>query len=258
MIRPFFHLVCALIFTAFSADGAAAEDQSIINGPPTKRLWAFNLAMEQIKLHGDRGNDIVGKAASVGFGLGYFINDRWLVQGFVGLRAGPWDRVRDSSFNSDFSGTGVSLETIYGLTGSSLRSGGSMWSFALVTGYTDLAGKSIGPNRKEPTNPNDSSGFFLEKSYQINANILWLNPGIEWTYIKAPRSTGNTPELLATRIEGCSIRVSAGVPIFASYRARSVARINDQGASQAQQEVTDKGRLRGYSVITSLQTWLGS
>ena len=251
-------LLCA--GTLIATSSFAIEDQSITNGPPTTRLWAFSASVEQFRLHGDRGNDVFGKAGQVGFGLGVFVNDRWLVQGLVNLHAGPWERIRDSSFNADFSGTGVTVESIVGLTGPTLRSGGGVWSAVLSAEYLDLVGRTIGPNLKEPTTPQAHSDYFFEQSYQININAIWLNPGIEWTNIKTPRPSGNSTELLTTRVEGCSLRLSAGFPIYSSYRANSVGRDNSGApvATQAAQENVDKGRLRGYSVITSVHTWLGS
>lgn len=236
----------------------AVEDQAITNGPPTNRLWSFSASLRQLRLHGDRGNDVFGKAGQVGFGLGMFVNDRWFAQTLVNLHAGPWERIRDSSFNADFSGTGVTVESIVALTGSSLRSGSGVWSAVLSVEYLDLIGRTIGPNVKEPTTPQAHKDFFFEQSYQINSNVIWLNPGIEWTNIKTPRPTGNSLELLTTRVEGYSLRLSAGFPVFSSYRASSVARDDSGTTTQTPQETVDKGRLRGYSVITSVHTWLGS
>lgn len=243
----------------YAATSFAIEEQAITNGPPTTRLWAFSASLEQFRLHGDRGNDVFGKAGQVGFGLGVFVHDRVLVQGLVNLHAGPWERIRDSSFNVDFSGTGVTVESVVSLTGASLRSGHGVWSAVLSAQYLDLAGRTIGPNLKEPTTqqPRDNSSF--EQSYQININAIWLNPGIEWTNIKTPRPSGNSTELLTTRVEGYSLRLSAGLPLYNSYRATSVGRNNSgTNTSQTPQETVDKGRLRGYSVITSVHTWLGS
>lgn len=249
-------LLVAGMFTATRV--VAADDQAITNGPPTRRLWTFTASMQQLKLHGDRGNDVTGRSGQVGFGLGGFVSDRFLVQGLVSLHAGPWDRVRDSSFNADFSGTGVTIESIYALTGSTLRSGGSVWSGVLSLGYVDLVGKSIGPNRKEPTDPNSREGLFQEQNYQINMTAIFINPGIEWTHMQSPRPTGNTTELLATRVEGVSLRIEAGIPVFATFRTRSTGRDDTPNASQDIKERVDKGRLRGYSVITSVHTWLGT
>lgn len=253
--------IAAVFFAAAlgATESFAIDDQSITNGPPTNRLWAFSASLEQFRLHGDRGNDVFGKAGQVGFGLGVFVHDRVLVQGLVNLYAGPWERIRDSSFNADFSGTGVTVESVFALTGSSLRSGGGIWSAVLSAEYLDMVGRTIGNNLKEPTNQQKHDDFFFEQSYQININAIWLNPGIEWTNIKTPRPTGNSTELLTTRVEGCSLRLSAGIPIFSSYRAVSVIRQDDgSNTTQKPQENVDKGRLRGYSVITSVHTWLGS
>lgn len=248
--------IFVVVATLHSTTCLAIADQSITEGPPTDRLWVFNVGAQQLKLHGDRGNDIVGRAGHVGFGLAKFLGDRWLAQGLIDLHAGPWEHIRDASFNADFNGTGVTFETMYGLSGPTLRSGASSWSGILSVSYVDMVGRSVGPNKREAANPHE--GLYQEHNYQINMTAIWFNPGIEWTFIQSPRFSGNTPELLATRIEGYALRLSAGLPVYATYRARITKRDETPNASPDPKEMVDKGRLRGYSVITSLHAWLGS
>lgn len=247
--------IIAILFAIQARAAFALVDQSITQGPPANHFWAFNAGVQQFRLHGDRGNDIVGRAGQIGFGLAQFLNDRWLIQGLVDLHAGPWEAIRDSSFSADFSGTGATFETMFSLSSSTLRSGSSNWVGVLSLSYVDMVGRSVGPNHKEPPNPYLN---YQEQSYQINMTAIWLNPGIEWTFVQSPRFTGNTPELLATRIEGYSLRLAAGLPVYATYRARTVRRDETPNASPEPKEMIDKGRLRGYSVITSLHAWLGS
>jgi hypothetical protein len=227
-------------------------------GPATHRLWMISTGIQRFRMIGDNDHEMHGLAGHVGFGVSYFYRPNLMLQGSIETVIGPWEKMRNNSFEGDYSGTSFTADMIYAPFDDSLRSNSLVFAGALSATYFDMNGRTVGRNLREKSIPNHPDNLYLENSYRVKLNGVWLTPGIVMAHIKSPRPTGNTVDLLTTRIEGTSLRVGLGLPLFARYRSSFMRRRYGDEATDPPQELKEKGQMAGFSVYASVQTWLGT
>ncbi|MCX6123824.1 MAG: hypothetical protein NTV34_03630 [Proteobacteria bacterium] len=226
--------------------------------PPSDRLWTIGIGMERIYLKGQSDHNILGLSGGVGFGMSWFAQEDLMLTGTVDIHQGPWGRIRNGTFNADFSGAAGSVEATYCFLQRTCRLGAPTLALGVALSSLDISGKSIGPHRKDTGDPKDKNNEFLEQQYKLSANGFLVAPSLALVNLKAPRPSGNTSELLTTRIEGRAVRLGIAVPFLMKYRAVYIVREDLQEASQEPSEHVVKGFLKGYSIFASFQTWLGT
>jgi hypothetical protein len=88
-------------------------------------------------------------------------------------------------------------------------------------------------------------------------------PSIFFAWLKEARPAGNTPDLLATRIEGYMLNMGIAMPLSSKYKIRYLSTPMTQGTSALLKEEgpsyvsTKYGYLRGYSLVVTFSTLLG-
>ena len=214
--------------------------------------------MERLYLKGQSDHNILGLAGGVGFGMSWFAQQDLILTGTVDIHQGPWGRIRNGTFDADFSGAAGSVEATYCFLQSTCRFGAPTMALGLGLSSLDISGKSIGPNRKDTGDPKDKNNGFLEHQYKLSANGFLVAASLVLVDLKTPRPSGNTSELLTTRIEGHAIRLGVAAPLIMKYRAVYIVREDLQEAAQEPSEHVVKGHLKGYSIFASFQTWLGT
>lgn len=243
------------LWAAMPTDSSGAP---IVEGPPATRFWTMSMGGQRFFLGSKEDHDVHGYAGQVSFGMSWHLRERWQLTGQAEVIAGPWDRIRNNSFDADFNGVGGTVDSLICVSRAECRSGDWTWAVAAALSYFDISGRSIGANRHDTGNPNERGNLFLEHRYNLNVSGLWIVPSVVWLKFSKPRPTGNTTELLTTRIEGVAFRAGVGIPLITRYRANFVKREEGSGASQYPVESTEKGKMTGYSVLMSFQAWLGT
>ena len=212
--------------------GAATElersDEGIILRSADKEHLhaAYKVVMEKMVKRG------------VSLGAGY-ISKSWLFNGSVDILLGPYEPTRGERFDVDFYGTGATLWLGFSAQTLDLRSPEGGYGFALGLSYADTVGRSA----------ELSSG--ATPDYVMHVTNLSLVPGLFFSWLKPARPRGNTPELLTTRLEGEVLSFGMAMPLISSYSATYESEVAPR------QSVTEKGRLRGYSLTLSLTGFLG-
>ena len=247
-----------LILVGYECEAAPKKPLVPINAPPKTTLWDVEMSGVLYRWHGDRDNDVFGRGGILSFGYGQTIDSSWWWQGRFDVYAGPWEVIRNHTFDSDFNGTGISAGMGRALWPGSLRDPGGCLAGILSIGYVDMAGKSSGQNHAQSTKVDDGANFYLEQSYRIGVNALWVAPEISWVHMEPSRPQGNLPELLDTRIEGYSVSAALMIPIFSTYHADMVRRAQGDANDQKPREFRESGSLKGYAASLTLRTWLGT
>jgi hypothetical protein len=185
------------------------------------------------------------------------MNDTILVTASGSSYQGPWPVVRNGSFESEFSGVGVGAEASWCIT-SICRANQYVWGVSLGLSFFDLTGKSLGPNQHDSGDPNLLGNAYLEQKYQLNVSGFTASTSFDLVKFQAPRPTGNTTDLLTTRIEGGAIKIGVSMPFLMSYRAFILQREEGQPVTQSPTEQKEKGQMRGFSWFITLKTWIGA
>ena len=249
-------LILLALATPALAQDAAGPPQRIEGGvmEPGFRKTAFSIAVTGLRYNWKGGEDeLIGKAAAIQLGTSY-LSDSWYVAFSVDILLGPYEPTRGNQVNVDFSGTGLTLWTGLSAQTMSLRSPEGGYGFALGLSYADMIGRSIGKNRQESNDDLTSNGGLID-NYTMRVNNVSMMPALFFSWLVPPRPRGNTPELLKTRLEGYFFTIGGAMPILANYSARYTKRPDANSPDAAQ--VTQKGDLRGYSLVITLAAMLG-
>lgn len=222
---------------------------------PRIHFWLFDLGVHNFRFTAPDDSKVAGVGASFAIGYGRIHQDSWINTNYHFL-SGPWDSARNQSFDVDSSGFLIDVEYGAAFPGFSLRSG-SCPTLAISGGFLSLSSKSIGSNRKNNGNPDDTNNFYLEQDFKTSINALVVTPAIGWNWVKAARPAGNEPELLLTRVESAYIRLSALVPLYSGARVKVLKRSQSDTLSQAPKHHTTTGIIRGYSMVLTTGVWLG-
>lgn len=229
---------------------------------PRRSVWSVGVSGQRHSLKAGDGNEILGNSGA--FQLGYgFVAQSWFLNLSLDVLLGPYEPTREGQINVDYLGTGFTLWTGVSAQTLDLRSQAGGYGFALGVSYADAVGRAIGRNRDEDDPPPSE----LIDDYVLRVTNFSLLPAIFFSWLKEARPRGNTPELLATRVEGYFLTLGMAMPIMVSYNARYSLRTKPapvatpaeaQEPAKGPQSVEEKGRMRGYSVLVSLTAMLGT
>lgn len=222
---------------------------------PVKRtVWSIGVAGERHSLKAGDGNELLGNAAEVQLGSGY-LSQSWYLLGTLDILLGPYEPTRDRQLNVDYVGTGLTIWTGFSAQTMDLRSSEGGYGFALGLSYADMVGRAVGRNRKD-SGERQADGQPLEEdkglidTYAMRITNFSLLPAIFFSWLDPARPQGNSPELLATRVEGYLLTLGVAMPLQVSYQAKYET---FDGESH-----TETGQLRGYSIMASLTALLGT
>ncbi len=216
-----------------------------------------SIAIDGIRyiLKADNDNELVGNGVKIGLGGGY-IAKSWYMNGMLDILLGPYEPTRDKQLNVDYVGTGLSYWWGTSAQTLDLRSSEGSYGFAVGLNYADVVGRSVGRNRKETTNPADPENSNLIDNYIMRVTSFSVTPALFFAWLKGARPKGNTPDLLATRLEGYVMTVGVAIPLLASYQAHYDKR-GDVTEQFEPKKISEKGPLKGYSLLVSLNAFLG-
>ncbi len=238
--------------------GLKNKENYIVGGPPDKSLWSFGIDSLFYNLHSPEEHQIRGLGARVKAGLNYFFNESLFLQNEIQIFTGPWGKMRNDTFQGDVSGYGFACDFVFPLLGEPIRSGQSSLSGIITANYSDLSAKSLGRNLKTSSDPDSRENVLLEREYSLKVQSLFLEATTQWIFFKAPRPSGNTSELLETRLEGHAIRLGVGVPVLSKYQAKAIKVEDSANSTQELKESTTKGRMTGFYMILGGEVWIGS
>ena len=244
--------------TNSETQGLKNKENYIVGGPPAKSLWAFGIDSLFYRLQSPEEHQIHGPGARVKAGLNYFFNDSFFLQNEIQIFTGPWGKVRNETFKADFTGYGFACNFVFPLLGEPIRSGQNSLSGIISANYSDLSAKSLGRNLKTSDNPDSRENVLLEREYSLKVQSLFLEAATQWIFFKTPRPSGNTSELLETRLEGHAIRLGVGVPVLSKYHAKAAKVEDTANSTQELKESTTKGRMTGFYMILGGEVWIGS
>ena len=248
-------------FLIFLFNDQANAEEAVGQLTKTKNgVVSFSLTGVRYTLKADDDNELVGNGLKASLGGGY-IAKSWLVNVMLDVSLGPYEPARDGQLNVDFGGTGLTIWWATSAQTLDLRSSEGSYGFALGASYADMVGRSVGRNRKETSNPNDPENSNLVDNYVMRATYFSVLPSIFFAWLKGARPTGNTPELLTTRIEGYVLTMGVSVPVMAKYQAhydkRQILGENDSGDASGSKRIFEEGTLKGYSILLSFTSFLG-
>lgn len=208
-------------------------------------------------LKGD-DNELIGSAGDLQLGTGY-IDENWYASLSLDILLGPYEPIRSNQLNIDFTGTGFTAWAGFSAQTLNLRSPEGGYGFALGLSYLDIVGRSIGKNRRN--RPEDNGLDQIDK-YIMRVNSLALMPALFFSWLAQPRPRGNTPELLATRLDGYFLTIGGALPLSSHYNVRFQTRPQAPDSqlplrTQAKTE-SQKGSLAGYSIVISFTAMLGT
>lgn len=209
------------------AQEAATSPQPVIRstprqeaGPPWGQLvWNFGVNGARNALVSESGRQILGSYGSVQFGAG-FLTQRWYALGSLDFLTGPFEPVTVGELDVDYAGTGITFWTGFSPRKAGLRDGGMGYGIALGTSYSDLVGRSIGQargGRRGPDVGGPSGGPLAIDSYTLQATNVSVIPALFLSWLKKPRPTGNSQDLLATRLEGHILTFGMAFPVAAEF-----------------------------------------
>jgi len=253
-----------LIFYCLSFAQVAFTQEKIANKKPAAarhNVWNFGLTGNRHYLKAGNGNEVLGNSSSINLGTGY-ISDSWYVLGSFDIILGPYEPAFRKQLDVDFFGTGITVWTGFSAQTLNLRSPDGGYGFALGFSYADVVGRSIGKNRKQ-TNSKIKNNDLVD-NYSIKTTNFSLLPAVFFSWLEEARPRGNTPELLKTRLDGYFLTMGIAMPLFVTYHAKYEKRDqyeiqDDQIVKTKDSEiVSPKGQLRGYSLVITFTSLLGT
>ena len=206
-------------------------------------VWSFGLTGMRHSLKAGDGNELLGNSGAIQLGTGY-ISASWYSDVSLDILLGPYEPTREKQLNVDYVGTGLTAFAGFSAQTKNLRSAEGGYGFALGLSYADSVGRSVGRNRKEGRSSD------LIDNYSMRVTAFSLIPAIFFSWLREARPNGNTPELLETRVEGYFLTIGMAMPLLSSYSAKYDKRDGEP--------VTEKGQLRGYSLVITLKAMLGT
>jgi hypothetical protein len=254
-----------LTSTATGPAGASSDKRSV---------FSFGVTGARHSLKAGNGHEVLGNSGAVQLGMGQ-VADSWYVLTSLDIVLGPYERALNQQLDVDYFGTGLTGWLGFSAQTLDLRSREGGYGFALGLSYTDIVGRSIGSNRDKGADGDGGGGaddqVARTENYVMRVNNLSLLPAIFFSWLEPGRPKGNSPEQLATRLEGYLLTIGAAMPLVINYQAKFERRIRrdvtaDASASPEERAEsaasvepdTESGRLRGYSVLVTLTALLGT
>ena len=233
------HALLAAVLAA-PAYSAAAKDQG--------QVWTFGLTGLRQSLKTDNDNELIGNSGQLQIGGGY-VAKHWYYTISADIIQGPYEPTYKRQLNVEYSGYGATVWSAFSAQNVDLRSTEGGYGFALGVSYGATTGRMNGKNRQD-SGQNTAQDRSLTNDYTMQVSNLSLLPAIFFSWLAPARPVGNTPELLATRIEGYVLLIGAATPVITTYDA--IATGGDGVAHH------DHGNLNGYSILISLQALFGT
>jgi hypothetical protein len=232
-------------------------------------VWSFGLTGTRHSLKSGDSNELLGNSAGVHLGRGY-VSDNWFANFSFDILLGPYEPTQQQQLEVDYFGTGGTVWLGFSAQTLNIRSRAGGYGFALGLTYADIVGRSLGKNRKESDSSSDTEKKIensnLIDDYTMRITNFSLLPAVFFSWLEQARPRGNTPELLKTRIDGYILTIGIAMPLLISYQAKYTTRdkyVVREGADvpeieEPSRDVTDSGRLRGYSLMINLTALLGT
>ena len=217
------------------------------DGTMKTAVWSFGITGAQENLKAAGNNQLIGTSAAVQIGYGHIARD-WLANFSVDILQGPYQPTYDSQLQVDHSGFGFTAWTGLSAQNTNVRSPEGGYGFALGLSYGALTGQMMGRNRRDDGQGTAADRALID-SYTSHVSKLSIIPGLFFTWLDQARPTGNTPELLMTRIEGLVLLIGAATPIAATYNTSYTKGTNEV--------IREHGSLSGYSIVVNLTALLG-
>lgn len=196
---------------------AAPAAPGLFAAPTQKTAYTVGISGYRHSLKSANGHEVLGNAGAMQLGIDY-LADSWFAALSLDILLGPYEPTQGGQLVVDYLGTGLTGWIGLSAQTLSLRSVAGGYGFALGLSYADMVGRSIGKNRRErPGNDRDNAA--LVDNYILRVNSLALMPAIFFTWLEGARPRGNTPALLATRLEGYILTIGMAVPVMSTYQA---------------------------------------
>lgn len=252
----------ALIIICASKAGWAQSPFSVerLHSQDDVRRSVFSIGVEGDKhsLKAGNGDELIGNSAAVQLGTGY-IADKWYTSLSLDIILGPYEPVRNRELNTDFIGTGLTWFTGISAQTQNLRSPEGGYGFALGLNYSDIVGRTVSGRNADSREGKKDSGEILD-NYIMRVNKFSMMPAVFFSWLKDARPSGNSPDLLLTRIEGYLLTIGVAIPLLTTYSAQYNVResTDDSGTVNPTREKRVHGQLRGYSVLMAMTAFFGT
>lgn len=237
---------------------AGAKEDLLKDPPPSKyRYGAFAIGLSGARhtMKGGDGHAYAGNSGGVSIG-GSYLSDQYYVIGSYDIHMGPYEPIRDQQVIVDYTGTGFTFMAGANAQDTSLRTADGSYGFALGLSYLDTIGRSTSRSKKDPADfdPDIKASDDLIRDYKIRVTTLAIIPALFFSWIEPARIKGNTPELLTTRVEGTLLSLGFAMPLLSTYNATYERKARGTTITD---ERSDRGRLKGYSIILQYWAFLG-
>jgi hypothetical protein len=242
------------VVLAAAAGGAAAETKATQGA--RDQAWSFGVAGERHNLKAGNGHELIGNAGKVQLGTGW-IHPRWYGLVSLDVALGPYEPTYGGQHVVDYVGTGLTTWLGFSAQTLDLRSKDGGYGFALGLSYGDIVGRSTGRNLRDAGGERNPD---LVDDYTMHVTDFSLMPAVFFSWLRPARPAGNTPELLATRVEGYVLTLGMEMPLLVTYQAKfqTRERKKDDGSIEPAHAETASGQLRGYSILVALTALLGT
>jgi hypothetical protein len=263
-------LVVLILLFAFGPSVFAADTTSVkASGAPKprKNVWSIGLTGNRHSLKSGDSDEFLGNSAAVQLGTGR-VAESWYATVSLDVILGPYEPARQKQVDADFVGTGLTVWSGFSAQTLDLRSQAGGYGFALGVSYADIIGRSQGRNRRaescdtqaetktvsHDTSCDDRNATLIGE-YSMRVTNLTVQPAIFFSWLASARPEGNTPDLLTTRLEGTILTVGLAIPVLSHYQAKYETIGSEALPAET---ISQKGVLRGYSLVVALTALLGT
>jgi len=253
-------LIPILVIWTFPANGKTSNpvDMSVTSESPIRNnFWTFGLSGTRHTLRAGDGNELTGNTVDVSFGTG-ILRHMWYSYGTVDILLGPFEPTREKQLDVDYQGTGITYWWGYSAQELDLRHPEGGYGFTMGIKYADIAGRSIGRNRREKGLRSNIENEHQISDYRMRITTFSLIPAIFFCWLKESRATGNSRELLRTRVEGYFLTLGLSLPVLSTYRAQYTSREKgDLGELNVDKNHKETGEMDGFSILINFTSLLG-
>ena len=236
---------------AQTAQQPAAAPQAKAPVDFRKTVWNISLTQNKYALKSGEEASLLDSATIVQLGHG-FLGENIYVSYTFDIISGPYNARQQEHVSADFSGTGFSAMIAHTAENANIRTESGNYGFAIGLGYSDIIGRSVSLKPSVTKNENIDQFTMRVTSYTIF-------PSLFFAWLKEARPTGNTPELLTTRIEGYMLNMGIAMPLWSRYKLSylSTPTTQNTASSSSTHVVTTYGYLAGYSLVITFSALLG-
>ena len=238
---------------AACAQTALRETAIVKDNPPLEyrtTVWTIGLSQNKYALKSGEEASLLDSATVVQLGRGHLAENIYASYTFE-IISGPYNSRQQGHVSTDFTGTGFSAMIAHTAENANIRTESGNYGFAIGLGYSDIIGRSVG------LKPAVSSSENIDQ-FTMHVTSYTILPSLFFAWLKEVRPVGNTPELLATRIEGYVLNLGIAMPLWARYRISYLSTpMGASGALASPQSVTKNGYLGGYNLVITFSALLG-